>query len=102
MDAIYDKLEIWKKVTARYLDSTFYTLFMTVITLFALFGDDIRVASFSKNEDDLFYLLSFIALLLFIIEIVLSSLVFPAFFNSFYFWLDFISTVSIIADIKVK
>ena len=38
-------------------------------------------------------------MILFFIEIVLSSIAKEDYFNSFYFWLDLISTVSLITDI---
>ena len=70
-----------------------YSLFI------ALFGDDIRQLAFSKEADDVFYILTIISMVLFLFEVVLASLVKEDYFLSFYFWLDFISTVSLIFDI---
>ena len=48
---------------------------MTIITLYALFGDDIRALSVSKDADKIFWICNIIALILFMIEIILASIV---------------------------
>ena len=40
-----------------------------------------------------------VAMFLFFVELTLNSIAKPDYFNSFYFWLDFVSTVSLITDI---
>jgi hypothetical protein len=75
------------------------TAFMTIVTLYALFGDDIKVAIFTKSADDAFNVITVAALLLFAAEITLNALCQDGYFNSFYFWLDIISTLSLITDI---
>ena len=72
---------------------------MTIITIYALFGDDIRVLVTNKDGDPIFWILNIIALISFGIEIILSSLSKPNYFNGFFFWLDFISTLSLLLDI---
>ena len=72
---------------------------MTIITLYALFGDDIRVLITDKEGDPTFWILNIIALWSFAIEILISSIAKPDYFNGFFFWLDFISTASLLLDI---
>jgi hypothetical protein len=72
---------------------------MTIVTIYALFGDDLRMLAFDKSADNVFYGLSAFALACFAVELVLSCWVKPGYFNSFYFWLDLIATVSLIPDI---
>jgi hypothetical protein len=72
---------------------------MTILTVFALFGDDIRVLAFSQREDDVFYGLSAVCLLFFLLELVLSSFAKPGYVWSFYFWLDLVATISLLPDI---
>lgn len=72
---------------------------MAIVTIYALFGDDVRIAFYSKTADDTFFTLTFISLILFSIEITLNSIATPDYFNSFYFWLDLVSTISLITDI---
>ena len=43
---------------------------MTIITIYALIGDDIRAFSTSKNADVYFYSFHIIALILFAVEIM--------------------------------
>ena len=76
------------------------TLTMTIVTLYALFGDDIKLAVFSKQEDIVFNYITTVVLVLFSLEITLNALSQENYFNSFYFWLDVISTLSLITDIS--
>ena len=75
-------------------------LLTTLMTIFALFGDDIRLAFFTKEVDFTFYNLTLICLIGFTLEISLNCICQDDYFNSFYFYLDVISTISLIADIK--
>mmetsp|Transcript_5389 Transcript_5389/g.8332 ORF Transcript_5389/g.8332 Transcript_5389/m.8332 type:complete len:131 (-) Transcript_5389:2123-2515(-) len=72
---------------------------MTVITIFALLGDDIKLLVFPKGADDTFTVLTSASMIFFFIEIVLASFGKPDYFNSFFFWLDLVSTLSLITDI---
>lgn len=73
---------------------------MTIVTIYALLGDDLRLIFFPKEADDWFTLLTFISLILFLIELCLASLGQPDYFNSFFFWLDLISSLSLVTDIE--
>ena len=72
---------------------------MTLLTIYALFFDDIRIIAFTKKEDDIFFSLSVVALFFFILEVVLSSIAVPGYICAFFFWLDILATISIIPDI---
>lgn len=76
------------------------TATILVATVYALFGDDIRVAFFTRSQDEAFNVITLIILILFLIEIVINSVVDKKFLFSFYFWLDLISTASLIMDIS--
>lgn len=52
------------------------------------------------TADHTFMILTSIAMALFFIELILSSIGTTGYFISFYFWLDFISTISLITDIE--
>jgi hypothetical protein len=75
------------------------TAFMTGVTVYALFGDDIRAGCFRKPADNIFYGFTIAAMALFFLELCLASIAKEDYFLSFYFWLDLISTVSLIFDI---
>ena len=72
---------------------------MTVVTIYALFGDDVRQLAFHKSADTVFYGLTIAAMSLFMLEILLASIAKENYFLGFYFWLDLIATVSLIFDI---
>jgi hypothetical protein len=72
---------------------------MTCITVYTLFFDDIRVLFIPKVADDAFFTITVICFLLFLFEIVLSSIVVPKYWLSFFFWLDMMATFSMIFDI---
>ena len=46
---------------------------MTIITIYALFGDDIRILSTDIDGDESFYWVSSVALGMFTLELLLSS-----------------------------
>lgn len=75
------------------------TIFTTTITLYALFGDDIRSLAFTKSADDVFWALTTVCMFFFAVEIVLCSIAREGYFLGFYFWLDTIATVSLLLDI---
>jgi hypothetical protein len=72
---------------------------MSLITLYALFGDDIRLVCVGIKFDDIFFGISLATLFFFLVEIGLCSVSQKHYFLSFFFWLDIISTVSLIFDI---
>ncbi|KAL4454661.1 hypothetical protein ABPG74_021866 [Tetrahymena malaccensis] len=83
----------------KILDNNYYTAFMTIVTLYALFADDIRVITTENDEDPYFWGASSFALAAFTIEIILSSIAKDGYFLGFFFWLDLLSTVSLLLDI---
>mmetsp|Transcript_40550 Transcript_40550/g.61808 ORF Transcript_40550/g.61808 Transcript_40550/m.61808 type:complete len:92 (+) Transcript_40550:114-389(+) len=73
---------------------------MTTITVFALFGDDLKLLLTPKSADSTFDLLTLISMIAFILEIIISCLAKTEYWNSFYFYLDVISTISLLFDIS--
>ena len=72
---------------------------MSLVTIYSLFFDDIRAAAFGKDADLTFYIITFICMILFFLEMVISSISKEDYFLKFFFWLDFISTISMIPDV---
>jgi hypothetical protein len=89
----------WKVATEKVLNGWYWQIFMMIITLYCLFGDDLRQAVFPMGADTYFYTLTSASLVLFSIEIVISSIVIEGYWLGFFFWLDVIATVSLIFDI---
>jgi hypothetical protein len=73
--------------------------FMFSVTLFALFGDDMRQVVTDKNGDDLFYNITTVCMGFFALEIVLTVYGDPEYLWSFFFWLDVLSTATLVFDI---
>ena len=97
--ACRDKCGACRERIEGFLNHTVVQGFTFLATIYALLGDDLRLLVFTKEVDEIFTVLSGLALLAFSVEIVLASIGIPDYFSSFFFWLDLISTVSIIADI---
>ncbi|CAD8192164.1 unnamed protein product [Paramecium octaurelia] len=83
------------------LESTVFQVIINILTLYALFGDDIRVAAFRLSADIVFDALNITCLIMFSTEIILSVIVKEGYFLSFFFWLDSISTISLLLDINL-
>jgi len=73
-------------------------IFMTLVTVYALFFDDIRIVFFSKENDDYFFGLTLFGMICFAVEIILASISKEDYFLTFFFWLDLVSTLSMIPD----
>ena len=71
---------------------------MTMITIYALFFDDIRLVAFDKKDDDISFGFTLVSMILFLLEILMNTYATRKYFNSFFFWLDLISTLSMIPD----
>ena len=93
------KTPAYKKKVQKFIDHWSFTVWMTVLTIYALFGDDIRLAATDKDSDNVFYSLSVVCLFFFTLEIVLGCVAKEGYLLSFFFWLDVIATLSLIPDI---
>ena len=88
------------EVTAKVLDHYVTTFITSIITIYALFGDDIRLAMFRSDYDDIFDILTTASLVVFSVEILLSTAVKPNYFMGFFFVLDFVSTITMLLDLS--
>ena len=73
---------------------------MTVVTIYALLGDDLKLLTTTKSADSTFTVLTSISLVLFLLELIFASIGKEGYANSFFFWLDLVSTLSLITDIE--
>jgi hypothetical protein len=73
---------------------------MTLNTIYALVGDDIRLWLTTKEYDLYFNITFAFSLVLFTIELLLNSLVVEDFKYGFFFWLDIIAALSLIPDVS--
>ena len=68
------------------------------MTVYALFFDDIRLIAFAHEYDDIFFGITLLGMILFSLEIALSTYATPRYSLSFFFWLVLVSTISMIPD----
>lgn len=76
-----------------------FIILIALATIYALFFDDVRILAFQKQADQAFYGITVGVFFLFTFEIVVQSFISEGYFLSFFFWLDIISTLSLIPDI---
>jgi len=94
-----ERVKWLRKRLERFLEHYLFVGIMTVFTIYALFADDIRQLITNKSVDIGFYSMASVCLVMFSLEIFLSCLAKPGYFLGFFFWLDIISTASLIFDI---
>ena len=80
-------------------ESSKFMTFMTVLTLYALFGDDAKLCLADSTADDAFVVAAVICIVCFFVEIVLQCFAYAWYFRGFYFWVDLASTLSILTEI---
>jgi hypothetical protein len=96
---IDEKVPLWKTKVVKILDHPIISIFMTLITIYSLFFDDIRSLGFPKSADNVFYIITCFCMFCFLIEILLASIAKDDYFLTFFFWLDLVSTLSMITDV---
>ena len=82
--------------------SKYYTGFMTLLTVFVLFADDLRLAYLPISSDEVLFTAFFVSFIIFLLEIILYCIVEKSYFlpyPSFYFWLDLLAAFSIWLDV---
>ena len=84
---------------AGFVDHNVIQVLMTIVTIYALLGDDLKLLTTTLEADDFFTAATAISLVLFMLELILASIGKEDYFNSFFFWLDLVSTLSLVTDI---
>ncbi|CAD8047499.1 unnamed protein product [Paramecium sonneborni] len=84
---------------SQLVESIPFSILMGIVTVYALFGDDIRILTVNKDGDDAFFVLTIICMFCFTLEIALTCITKHEYINNFYFWLDVISTATMFLDI---
>jgi hypothetical protein len=94
------KKEIAHRIIKKTIESNYFISFMTLLTLIALFSNDIQAAWLPSSVDNPFDILGTLLLFFFSLEILLTCIVNREYINSFFYWLDIIATISLIQDIS--
>ncbi|KRX08496.1 Adenylyl cyclase class-3/4/guanylyl cyclase [Pseudocohnilembus persalinus] len=98
-EKILTKWEKTKLQLLNMLEHNITSIIMTIFTIYALFGDDIRILTTDKYGDPYFWVINIVTMVAFTLEIIVSSLAKEGYWNGFFFWLDIISTISLLLDI---
>jgi hypothetical protein len=100
-DKTKTKKEIKKKtIFHKIVNNNYFVWFMTVLTITALFANDIQMAWLNAHSDEAFDIIQCFLFLCFLLEIIFTFFAKKNYLNSFFFWLDVISTISLIQDIS--
>ena len=71
-DEIQTDMAPWRIFLLDWVNSRFFAFIMILLTIYALFGDDIRLAASEKPDDAIFFTISIIALGFFTLELCLN------------------------------
>mmetsp|Transcript_364 Transcript_364/g.681 ORF Transcript_364/g.681 Transcript_364/m.681 type:complete len:86 (-) Transcript_364:1105-1362(-) len=71
---------------------------MTLITVYALYGDDLKIIFFPKAADDFFDGATLFCIAVYLVEIALACYADRGYVGSFFFWLDIFSTLTLVPD----
>lgn len=82
----------------RFIDNPKIQLLLLIVTLYSLFADDYRVLASGKKLDVIYDVFTILCLSIFTIEILIAAIWKPLYAKSYYFYLDIISTASLILD----
>mmetsp|Transcript_99190 Transcript_99190/g.175907 ORF Transcript_99190/g.175907 Transcript_99190/m.175907 type:complete len:968 (+) Transcript_99190:131-3034(+) len=80
-------------------DSKVFASITTLLTIYALFGDDLRLIFTQKPDDIWFDRVTIVAMSLFALEIIAFCGGKPEYMFGFFFWLDILSTITLVMDV---
>jgi hypothetical protein len=95
----YTRDHPWARAGARVLDSPAWQVVSVAMTITALFALDFTFAFLPSEVDDSTYHIIFFAFCFLIVEMIAMSLIKANYFFGFFFWLDFIGTLSMVTDV---
>lgn len=58
----------------NFVDSVYFSIIMALVTIYALFGDDIRILTVNKDGDDAFFAITIFCIFCFTLEIVFTCI----------------------------
>lgn len=94
-------LTAWQKIMKilqRVVESRIFEVFTIFITIQSMFSDDIRIAIAPLLFDVVYNVLVILNILMFIFEIIVSSVGKKDYFLTFYFFTDIIATMTLVFD----
>ena len=90
-----------RKLASKILKSWVWRVVVTLLIFYALFSDDLKLILFRPDASVYFDIMIFVSMMIFTLEIVISLFADKEYFLSFYFFLDIISTLTMLLDLSV-
>lgn len=91
--------EDYKEKISSFLKNPYYNIITSIISVYSIFSDDLKLIFFDKNVDAAFSIIAFVIFALFTLEIILESVSNEYYVFGIYFWIDTVSTLSLIMDV---
>ena len=88
-------------LASKILEHRITQTFFLILTLYALFAEDYRILVSDKSTDVFYDIFALICFGVFLLEILVSAFIQENYLFTYYFWLDFISTISLILDVRM-
>ncbi|SPQ97406.1 Guanylate cyclase domain-containing protein [Plasmodiophora brassicae] len=98
-DVAFEAAPSWRKRVLVALEGRYMTVVMFIVTVIGLLAADVQMAWVPKSADTAFVAMYWVTFAVFAVECVLLSLCKPRYFLSFFFFLDVISTIAVLAQI---
>ncbi|KAG2449913.1 hypothetical protein HYH02_000019 [Chlamydomonas schloesseri] len=89
----------WRKRVMAIMNSMYFYWLLVFLTFYIIFVDDFKKAALPPSCDLPLEITTTCVLVVFLIEMALSSLLRPGYFLGFYFWLDAIATCSLTFEV---
>ena len=93
--------QLFKYRTQKIVQGGPFTMVMLVLTIWALFGEDLKVRYAEQSADSSFEVFAVVLFIIFMMELVVNSLMQDGYFGSFFWWLDLIAALSMLLDVEV-
>ena len=79
--------------------NVYLEILFNILVIYALFADDVRTICLPKSTDTILDSITVVCICVFTIEIFVSLIIRKGYFNSFFFYLDIISTLTLFFDL---
>mmetsp|Transcript_34086 Transcript_34086/g.101268 ORF Transcript_34086/g.101268 Transcript_34086/m.101268 type:complete len:980 (-) Transcript_34086:46-2985(-) len=90
----------WVWVCQKVTNSRAFSFLTTVLTVYALFGDDMRLIFTDKSADENLNYMTFFCMAIFSLEVIVFIFGKHEYWLGFFFWLDCMATVTLVLDIS--
>ena len=90
----------YRQICAAILSHNLFVVLVSCLTIYCLFGQDVKTIAFGIDETLIFDAITLAAFVLFSCEILLSCIVHKHYPFSFFFFLDIVSTSTLILDVS--